>query len=285
MASAKLITFWSSSGSPGKTTLASSVAAELCLQGKKVFLVDADTYSPSLDVLLALNDHPAGLAAACRLVAQQRFDLEQLLRLSVQLDISGNELTIMTGLSSASRWPEISKEKFEKFIEIAQEHFDFVLLDVASEIQANIVDAGLFQERNCITRWALERSDQVLAICGSDPVSISRYLEAGSSLIEIGMSGTLLTIVNRLRLSVLGASAKQQISETLFRLGQVQVAAFVPDDQSAADAAIRASIPLSLGRRGSSARQAISLFVKTQILSDLNKLDRSMQKSRVAKLI
>jgi Mrp family chromosome partitioning ATPase len=66
--SAKLVTVWSPMGSPGKSTIALSIASELTDSGKRVFLLDADTYAPCLDVLLGLNDHPAGLAAACRLV-------------------------------------------------------------------------------------------------------------------------------------------------------------------------------------------------------------------------
>ena len=90
MDKAKLISIWSASGSPGRTTIALALAAELAESGKNVFLLDADTYAPSLDLLLGLVDHPAGLAAACRLVGQERFDYEQLQRLSTR--VSGKSL-------------------------------------------------------------------------------------------------------------------------------------------------------------------------------------------------
>ena len=68
---AQLISVWSPIGSPGKSTIALSMATELAESGKNVFLLDADTWAPSLDLQLGLTDHPAGLAAACRLVACQ----------------------------------------------------------------------------------------------------------------------------------------------------------------------------------------------------------------------
>ncbi|MEY4559285.1 MAG: hypothetical protein RLZ82_300, partial [Actinomycetota bacterium] len=107
MDKAKLISIWSAAGSPGRTTIALALAAELAEGGKNVFLLDADTHAPSIELLLGLVDHPAGLAAACRLVGQERFDFEQLQRLSTRVAVGGGELTVMTGLSSENRWAEV----------------------------------------------------------------------------------------------------------------------------------------------------------------------------------
>lgn len=283
MDSAKLVSIWSASGAPGKTTMACALATELTELGKRVLLIDADTYAPAIDVFLGLNDHPAGLAAACRLVSQERFDIEQLNRLSVQLEVSGKVLTVMTGLSSASRWPEVTPDKLAKIIELASTDFDFVILDIASSLESNLRSPDAPIDRNALSRWALTTSSQVVAVCGADPVSIARHLDAMSDLAELRPSGEVLTLVNRLRNSVLGQSAKQQILETLAGLGQLQVAGFVPDDPSAADAALKASISLGLGRRSSQARIAISMFTKAKILGERNALDRRLFRP-VAKL-
>lgn len=283
----KLITFWSAPGSPGRTTLACAVATELVESGKRVLLIDADTYAPSIDVLLGLNDHPAGLAAACRLVGQQRFDLEQLQRLSVELDLGSKKVTVMTGLSSATRWPEIAPEKLEQIIRTAGAEFDYILLDVAAATEGQILCPQSSVERNSISRWALANSDQVIAISGSEPVAIARHLEAMSALTELRPIGEVLTVVNRLRNSVLGFSAKQQIIQTLSSLGQLQVSGFVPDDPAAADAALKTSTPLAMGKRTSQARMAVSLLTKTKVLGERTPLDRRLFRSAewaVAKL-
>lgn len=273
MDKAKLISVWSAAGSPGRTTIALALAAELAEQGKRVFLLDADTYAPAIHLLLGLADHPAGLAAACRLVSQERFDLEQLQRLSTLVSVGSGELTVMTGLSSESRWTEVSSEKLDDLLMVASEHFDYMILDVAHQLSEGLQTTGSAVQRNAVSRWATGYSDFVVAVCSADPVGISRYLEASVLLSEVKPLGEVHTLVNRLRTSVLGGSAKQQIIDSLSRLGQITVSGFVPDDPAAADSAIRASLPLGLSRRNSQARAALSLFCRVHILGELSRLD------------
>jgi MinD-like ATPase involved in chromosome partitioning or flagellar assembly len=273
MDKAKLITIWSAHGSPGRTTIALALAAELAESGKRVFLLDADTYAPSINLMLALVDHPAGLAAACRLVGQERFDFEQLQRLSTQVAVGKGQLTVMTGLSSESRWAEVSSEKLDDLLMVAGENFDFMILDVSAGSSEGLQSLNSSVDRNAVTRWAIGYSDFVIAICAADPVGVSRFLEAMVRLTEIKPTGQVLTLVNRLRTSVLGSAAKQQIIDSLSRLGQITVAGFVPDDPSAADSAIKSSLPIGIGRRASQARQSISLFCRAHILGQRSKLD------------
>ena len=271
-------------GSPGKSTIALCVASELTDAGKRVFLLDADTYAPSLDVLLGLNDHPAGLAAACRLVSQERFDKHQLERLSTQLTLGSGNLTVMTGLSSESRWPEISSEKLDDLVMVASAEFDFIILDVASPLSSGVGSLSSPVERNAVSRWAVGYSDLVIGVCGSDPNSIARYLACMSEVSELNPKGQVLTLVNRLRTSVLGPSVKQQIVETLATLGQISVNGFIPDDQPAADLAIRECLPISVGKRSSQARLALALFTRTQVLGERSKLEGRLAKRAIAKL-
>ena len=278
MDNAKLLTVWSAHGSPGRSTVALALAAELADSGRRVFLLDADTYAPSFELLLPLSDHPAGLAAACRLVGQERFDFEQLQRLSTQVSVGKGELTVMTGLSSESRWAEVSSEKLDDLLMVADENFDFLILDVSAGTAEGLQSVNSPVDRNAVTRWALGYSDFVVAVCAADPVGVSRFLEAMVRLGEIKPKGQVLPLVNRLRTSVLGSSAKQQIIDSLERLGQITVAGFVPDDPVAADSAIKASLPIGLGKRSSQAKQSIALFCRTQILGQRSKLDGRLAK-------
>ena len=72
-----VIAIWGPAGSPGKSTLATNVAAELALAGQKVLLVDLDTLAPSLALGLGLVDTPAGLSACLRLAEHVVVDLSQ----------------------------------------------------------------------------------------------------------------------------------------------------------------------------------------------------------------
>lgn len=278
MDSAKLISVWSAHGSPGRTTIAIGIAASIADSGKKVFLLDADTYAPSIDLALGLVDHPAGLAAACRLISQDRLTLDELQRLSSQISFGSGSITFMSGLSNSSRWPEASVERVDEVLTFAGNHFDFVVVDVAAAIEPAITSKTNAADRNGISRWAIAYSDAVVTVCGADPVSINRYLAAIANLSELAPRGELFTVINRLRNSVIGLGAKQQISETLSRLGQVQIDAYIPDDPAAADAAIRGSVPITHGKRNSQARLALELFVKTRLLDQRNDLDRRVAK-------
>lgn len=279
MSDAKLITFWSAPGSVGKSTLAAAAASELAHSGKSVLLVDADTYSPSLAMQLGLSEHPAGLAAACRLVSQQRFTAAELERLSALLPCGNGTLRLLTGLSSAARWPEVSAEIFDELLMIAAENYDYLVLDVAAAHEQDLFSNSSPVNRNCVTRWALQYSDQIVAVCGADPVAISRFLDAFVSLGELNIRGEILCVVNRVRNSALGPSAKQQISQTLNRLVNVQVSVFIPEDQSVVDSALRGGYSIDLAKRSAQSRQALALFVQTALLGQVNHLDR-----RVAKL-
>jgi cellulose biosynthesis protein BcsQ len=184
----------------------------------------------------------------------------------------------MTGLSNENRWAEVSSEKLDDLLMLAGEHFDYVILDVASPTADSLQTSNSSVNRNAVTRWAIGYSDYVIAVCGADPVGVSRFLDAMVRLSELKPSGQVLTIVNRLRTSVLGSSAKQQIIDSLERLGQITVAGFVPDDPVAADSAIKASLPIGLVRRSSQAKQSIALFCRTQILGQRSKLDGRLAK-------
>ena len=278
MANASTIAIWGAAGSPGKSSLALSLASELASAGHRVFLLDADTSAPSLDLLLGLTDHPAGVAAACRLVSQGRFDLQQLERLSVPLTTGRGQVTLMTGLSDPERWPELSPDRVSLILQVAQSNFDFVLVDLASSLEVGLLLGFGGVDRTEITRQVLVEADQVIMVCAADPVGVHRFLQAAATLRELQPKGELLTIVNRLRKSVLGAGAKQQVSESLSRLGQIEVAAFIADDPIAADFALRSSMPIAMGKRGSPAKQATALFVRAHLLKARSRLDVRLAK-------
>lgn len=278
MANGRLIALWGAHGSPGKSSIALSVASELALAGNRVFLLDADTSSPSLNLLLGLTDHPAGVAAACRLAAQERFDLEQLERLSVSLATGKGEVVLMTGISDSGRWPELSCERVATIIEVAKNSFDYVVIDLASSIESGLRPGLGGPDRTELTREILVQAEQVILVCAADPVGVHRFLQALQEFKKLPLTGEVLTVVNRLRKSVLGSRAKQQLTETLSRLAQLNVSAFIPDDPDTADLAVRNSLPMAMGKRGSTAKQATALFVRAHLLKARSPLDARLAK-------
>ncbi len=61
----KIVTVWGTHGAPGRSTIAFNLAALAAQQGQQVCLIDADTYAPSLDALMALEDTGSLLAILC----------------------------------------------------------------------------------------------------------------------------------------------------------------------------------------------------------------------------
>ncbi len=272
------ICVWGPTGSTGKSTLAANLGCELALAGHKVLIVDFDTYSPSQAVMFGITDGPPGLAAACRLVGQGRLDEEQLNRLSTSFEAGAGQLSLLSGLSSPGRWPEVSPDKIQGLLEAASPLFDFVVCDVASALEEGVRQLGGVIERNCASRALLQNCDKTLAVVGADAVSIQRYLSSHSSLTELAKEPLLL--VNRLRQAALGSNPKQQISDALAQFANQEVDWFIPNDPESCDQAAQESVPLAMMKRSSPARQAIAQVARLKFIGQEGNLQR-----RVAKLV
>ena len=253
-------------GSTGKTTVAINLALELAAERSRVLLIDGDLQASAIANHFLLADLPAGLPGAIRIASQNRFDLEQLERLSVE--VRKSKLVIMPGYSSA---PEqgIPNEAMLGILEVARQSFDYTVIDLGS-IQTSSSVATLFTE----SVYAI--ADRRLFVCLADPIGIFRLLATEQKLLEISTSSEL--IVNRVRNSVI-ASARREIAITLQRLSQLEVASYLPDDPQQIDQAMRTGIPAVSLSRGGAFRQAMTGFVRSEILGTKGPLD-----SRVAKL-
>jgi MinD-like ATPase involved in chromosome partitioning or flagellar assembly len=271
------ICVWGPAGSPGKSTLAANLACELALAGNSVILLDLDTYSPAQSDLFGLVDHPPGLASAARLLAQDRLDQEQIRRLSAHFEVGEGHLSILTGLSSAARWPEISSEKTEGLISCASDYFDFVIVDVASHLESAVRQVGGVVDRNVASRSAISKCTLTIGIIAADPIGVRRFLDSADAV--TGLASNLVLIANRLRTSVLGSDAKNQVKDTIQQFAGLDVATFIPADYESCDRALLEMVPLAMLKRSSPARQAIAQFARLNFATALTRKTR-----RVAKL-
>ena len=256
----KAICVWGTHGAPGRTTIAINLACELALKGARVLLIDLDSQSPSIADCFGLLDEKPGVSAAFRLVGQGRLDLAQIERLSTSYDVAGGRLSVMTGLRAANRWPELTREKTQTLVAIAKQHFDFVVMDVAADLEAGIRQIGGVVDRNCTSRTALEVADQAIAVFSADPIGVRRLVDSFQNLSELFVKPIL--VANRLRGSSLGASARQQIEDAVMQLCRLEVAAFISLDIDSCDKAIMQSVPLAMMKRTSKARQAIAQLAR-----------------------
>lgn len=254
-------------GSSGKTTVAINIALELSLEKARVLLIDADTLGPSVANHFLLTEQPPGLGAALRISNQQRFDLEQLERVSFQFQKSS--LRIMPG-SQSLHGKSFEESAISSMLAIARQGFDYTVVDLtglALEDQS---------QQAFLTRTILAQADKSILVALADPVGIFRLLNAEQTVLDI--TSEPLLVVNRVRNSVI-SQARSEIAITLQRLSSLEPKAYLPDDPSHIDQALRTGVPAASLSRSGAFRQALTGFVRAELLGLKGQLD-----SRVAKL-
>jgi MinD-like ATPase involved in chromosome partitioning or flagellar assembly len=254
-------------GSTGKTTVAINIALELAAEKARVLLIDADTHGPAVANHFVLSEQPAGLAAALRISTQRRLDLDQLLRLSFQFQKS--TLRIMPGAQDL-QVQSIDESAIGILLDTARSGFDYTVIDLGC------ISAITDPKQDLLTSNIVSLADRVILVCLADPIGIFRLLSAESSISSLSSSPDL--IMNRVRNSVI-ASARREIGITLKRLSALEPKAYLPDDPAHVDLAVRTGVPATSLSRSGSFRQALTGFVRAELLGRKGPLD-----SRVAKL-
>jgi Mrp family chromosome partitioning ATPase len=265
---ASVLAVWGPTGAPGRTSLAISLAAELADAGATVALVDADTYGGAVAPWLGLPDEAPGFAAACRLVAADGLTRAEFDRVAHYVPTSRGALAVLTGIGRPSRWPELGGERVTAAVEAVSAWFDHVVVDVGFNLEADEeISSDLFApRRNAATLAVLGLATRVVAVGLADPVGLSRLLRGCEELGALSPGARLSLVVNRVRSSVVGPRPEAQIAAALERFGGVTPTAFLPDDPSALDAAMRSAAPLARAAPRSALRAAIRAFVEAEIL-------------------
>jgi MinD-like ATPase involved in chromosome partitioning or flagellar assembly len=231
---ARMIAVWGASGAPGRSTIATSLAASFAHGGRDAVLVDADTYGGSIGQMLAMLDEVSGLMAACRAANQGRSD-EVVAHL---LDVEPG-LRLLTGIPRGDMWPQVRPGALELVLRELRAEADVVVVDCASPLEPGdgLSGAG----RNQVGRHVLEGADDVLVVGRADPVGLSRLVRALHDL--SGVTEVHPTVVVNLVRPSLGWS-QREVGELLTRLTGIGPAAFVPADVEALDLAVlRGQLP------------------------------------------
>ncbi|QIK82899.1 ParA family protein [Sanguibacter sp. HDW7] len=240
-----LVVVWGPPGSPGRTTTAVNLAAELAAhrprqighETPRVLLVDADSHAPSVAQHLALLDESSGLALAVRAAGQGRLDVGVLSGLAPPVGL----LHVLTGIARAARWPELSGAALEAVWLSARELADIVVVDVAAPLEhdeALSYDTRAPQ-RNAATLSALAAADTIVIVGGADPVAVQRLVHGLGDLGEIpALTRDRLLVLTRARASVTGGRPASVLGDALARYAGVRPDHVVPDDVAAHDTAL-----------------------------------------------
>ena len=227
----RVLAVWGPSGAPGRTTVATALAAELARRQVATLLVDADPYGGSVAQQLGILDEISGLLAAARLASTGAL-AEGFA--SVPRAI-GSHLGVITGLPRPERWTEVRAEAIEELVATAARHGQ-VVVDTGFCLEDDPgADLGR-PSRNQATLAALDLADEVVVVGAADPVGLARLARGLVDLRERGLTAEIRVVVNRMR-SSLGWS-EQEVAGTITRVARPSSLHFLPDDRAATDRAL-----------------------------------------------
>ena len=254
----KLIAVWGPAGAPGRTTVAINLAAELAEQGKRVLLIDADTYGGAIAPLLGLVDEGSGIAAACRLAEAGTIDREAISRLAQPVMTSKGELRVLSGIVKTDRWPELSVERMRKVLSVAREVADVIVVDVGFNLETDEeISSDLFApRRNAATLTVLKEADCIFEVASADAIGVARFIRAHDSLVEAYPDSLRVIVVNKVR-SALDPRGTTQAATALSRYAGLHDLHELSCDDKAVSMAQAALAPLSRAAHKSTLRKQI----------------------------
>ena len=272
-----VIAVWGPSGSPGRTTIAISIAAELAALGHCVALADVDTHGASIAPALGMLDEAPGFAAACRLAGNDSLTHQELERIAQRYESPLGGFWVLTGIGRPSRWPELSGERVASVIKNCRTWVDYTILDTSSSLENDEeISSDLFApRRNAAAVTAVHEADAIVAVGSADPVGLSRFLRAHIDMIETASTADVTVVMNRIRASAIGMNPHGQVTQTLSRFGGIESPVLVPHDQPGLDGAVLSGRTLADSAPRSPARVAIRAFVISRLIPEPPPVKRS----------
>ena len=236
-----LVAVWGPIGSPGRTTLAINLAAEQASQGRKVMLIDADSYGASVAASLGLLDESASFAQACRAADQGGLTPSRLERTASALVFKGGTFSLLTGLTRADRWPELRAAAVERVLNVARDMAEVVIVDCgfALENDEELSYDTVAPRRNAAVLQVLGQADRILAVGSGDPIGIPRLIRGLDALAQLFPAAEVDVAVNKVRRRAVGAAPEKALAQAWERFGpQWGISHFLPWDPELTDRAL-----------------------------------------------
>lgn len=227
----RVIAVWGPTGAPGRTTVATGLAAELARAGRRTVLIDADPYGGAVAQMFGIVDEISGLLAAARAAGSGELELK-LGGVQRALD---HRLSVVTGLPRADRHAEVRPGVLELLIDLARSQGD-VVLDTGFCLEDDPrQEIGGRGGRNQLTLAALGAADEVVVVGSADPVGLSRLARGLVELRDVGVPDVRV-VINRMR-PTLGWSERDLAGmvEGFTRLTGLH---FLPEDRAVVDRAL-----------------------------------------------
>ncbi|QRZ61013.1 CpaE family protein [Rothia sp. ZJ932] len=241
----RVITVWGSTGAPGRTTVATHLAATLTAQGYSTVLVDADTYGPALGITLGLLDEYSGISQICHYADRNMLTDEKYREYVSSIDLAGKTLDIITGITRADRWPEVREKSFTSVLDYLRSRYQAVVIDTAFSLEADeeITFDGLAPRRNAAAITAVEQASDIVVVGSADVVGFPRLVRAFEELnqshLQLATDHRKHVWINKMRSETTGSRGRGEVERAWSRFGPATpITGFIPHEPSILDKAL-----------------------------------------------
>ncbi|MGZ5413493.1 MAG: AAA family ATPase [Aeromicrobium sp.] len=227
----RIVAVWGPAGAPGRSTVALGLAAAWAELGVNTILADADPYGGAIAQMLGILDEVSGLLAASRAANNGRAT-----ETSEHLYSINDSFAVLTGLPRPDLWAQVRAGAIELVLQQLRHDAALSVIDCGFCLeQSDSFDSGA-PRRNQLTLQSLEAADDIIAVGRADPVGLTRLVR-GLHDLEAALPCAEISVVINMTRPTIGWS-DTEIGATVERLTGRRPLAFLPLDQSAADAAL-----------------------------------------------
>lgn len=246
---------WGSPGSPGRSTIAITMAVALSELGQRVLLIDADSDAPALAAMLAIVEPGPGLVTALQRASTARLTATELSDLTVPVSAT---LHLLSGSPAPMPRADLRPAALARILEVARDSADVVIVDLGgSPVPA---PSGADHAAWAVLE-AMAAADTIHVVGGSDPVSLIRVIQSLESLTDHDVADPVLWLT-RVRAGVIHGSPARAIATALHEAGIHVAPILVPDDPAACDRALRDGATLAECAPDSPVRTIITTWVQ-----------------------
>jgi hypothetical protein len=211
----QIIAVWGPAGAPGRSTLALCLVATLARRDRRVMVVDADSYAPSLTPMLGLHETQSGVQSLSRHARLETVEAKALEACAVHYPLGGRGFSVVTGLNSPAQYVDCGSLAWSLALTTLRQAGHTLVVDLAApllQLPGEVIGGPM---RNALTLATLDVADRVLAVANPTPLSILRLSRDWPRLSELADAALLDACLNNAP-----ANDQRSIDDSLHALWQ-----------------------------------------------------------------
>lgn len=261
-AEARLVAVLGTSGSPGRSWVAVSLADEFARSGEKTLLVDGDWAAPALAMMLGQNNETASLGAACRLAERDSLTEQTLRQAACQIS---HNFWLLGGTDLTRQSSNLRLAAIEKVLDCALTSFESVIVDATSFDLGEAKQAGLSVEPTSessiygLNKYLVGVAHRIVVCAIPTPVGLTRLVMTLSELADHKLGAPVWVALNKCPKRKLSALVREASDLLKTHAGDQPVVGIALDRRGFAKAELAARTLASVAPR-SPARRGITLL-------------------------